>query len=200
MYLMTLILLSLQFCCGPLKAFITTLASSCRAQRWKRLYRWCQHRRPEQERLVLPRRHTGYGRAEVLGCQRCFFPVRPGLSDAETLILGSLGNVLNRFTGSTRAQAEGQRDQYAIANPTWLASQYQANFSGMIQLSGFGAPVYQRYDEIDGHWANADVYRATIVNRWGPFTEVMGVKQDPMRSSCRCGGRKRLYRTGVSRL
>ena len=109
------------------------------------------------------------------------FSLRPGLSDAETIILGNLGMAQNRFDGTTRQEAESARDVYAVANPTWL-TMYQASFSRMIQLRGFGMPVYQRYDEIDGHWANADVYRATIVNRWGPFTEVMGVKQDPMRS------------------
>ena len=134
-----------------------------------------------QERLVLP---EGVRDMDVrkFWIANDVFALRPGLSDAETIILGSLGPNQNRFNGADKAEAESARDIYAVANPTWLAG-YRSNFSLMIQLRGFGMPMYQRYDEIDGHWANADVYRATIVNRWGPFTEVMGVKQDPMRSA-----------------
>ena len=134
-----------------------------------------------QERLVLP---EGVRDMDVrkFWIASDVFALRPGLSDAETIILGSLGPEQNRFSGATKTDAELVRDNYGIANPAWQAA-YRANFSLMIQLRGFGVPVYQRYDEIDGHWANADVYRATIVNRWGPFTEVMGVKQDPMRNN-----------------
>lgn len=46
----------------------------------------------------------------------------------------SLGPEKNRFSGATRAAAEGERDTYAEANPSWLA-QYDANPAYAIELS-----------------------------------------------------------------
>ena len=104
--------------------------------------------------------------------------LRYGLTNGDRIVLGRLGTGQNRFTATTRVDAERLRDQYGVANPTWLTS-YQTGAVNVIQLRGFGHPVYQRYDATDGHWTNTDTYRAVRVNRWGPFTEVMGVRQDP---------------------
>ena len=101
-----------------------------------------------------------------------------GLADGSRILLGGLGQSTNVFSGATRADAESQRDLYGIGNPSWLTA-YRNSVSSMIQLRGFGAPVYQRYDAVDGHWQNSDIYRAYRPKRWGPFTEVMAVRQDP---------------------
>ena len=104
--------------------------------------------------------------------------LRYGLTDGDRFVLGWLGQSQNRFSGTSESEAAMDRDVYAIANPAWLAG-YQATPTNVIQLRGFGHPVYQRYDATDGHWVNADQYRATRANRWGAFTEVMGVRRDP---------------------
>ena len=104
--------------------------------------------------------------------------LRYGLTDGDLFVLGALGMAANRFSGVDRGEAEQARDVYAIANPAWLAM-YQSTPTNVIQLRGFGHPVYQRYDATDGHWVNADQYRAMRANRWGAFTEVTGVRRDP---------------------
>ena len=106
--------------------------------------------------------------------------LRYGLADGDRFVMGALGANQNRFTGATIGDAESARDLYAIANPTWFAS-YQSNpAANAIQLRGFGShPIYQRYDAINSHWINADVYRAADAKRWGAFTEVLSVRIDP---------------------
>ena len=104
--------------------------------------------------------------------------LRYSLTDGDRFVLGALGTGQNRFDGATRVIAERLRDTYAANNPTWLAA-YQTTTTNAIQLRGFGHPVYQRYDATDGHWVDADQYRAMRANRWGAFTEVMGVRRDP---------------------
>ena len=104
--------------------------------------------------------------------------MRYGLTNGDRIVLGRLGTAQNRFTGADRLEAERLRDQYAAANAIWFAL-YQAGPVMVIQLNGFGHPVYQRYDATDGHWMNTDTYRAMRANRWGPFTEVMGVQARP---------------------
>ena len=104
--------------------------------------------------------------------------LRYGVSDGDLLILGKLGATRNRFSGASQRNAEQARDAYADVNPAWLAG-YRADSSLAVQLHGFGTPRYERFDGTDGHWAVADTWRAATANRWGPFTEVMGVRQDP---------------------
>ena len=81
--------------------------------------------------------------------------LRPGLTDGERILLGAFGSVAtNRFNAATLADAESARDVYGVANPTWLDG-YRANTTLLIQLYGFGDPVYQSYDETDGHWVQS---------------------------------------------
>ena len=105
--------------------------------------------------------------------------VRYGLADGDRIVLGALGPSTSRFTGASRSQAERARDGYGVANPTWLTA-YQGDTDDLIQLYGFGGhPVYQRYDEVGGHWADASQYRTIAPERWGSFTELLGVRIDP---------------------
>ena len=93
--------------------------------------------------------------------------------------LGQLGTELpNRFTGTTKDEAGRLRDQQGVNAPAWLGH-YQGNVASLIQLRGFGDPLYQRYDAIDGHWVDADQYRAYRPQRWGAFTEVTAIRRDP---------------------
>ena len=98
-----------------------------------------------------------------------------GLADGDVFVLGGLGQGQNRFSGATQADAAQLRDQYGVANPAWLTA-YQTNVGNMIQLRGFGHPVYQRYDAVDGHWGDADDYRAFSTQRWGSFTQIMAIR------------------------
>ena len=101
-----------------------------------------------------------------------------GLADEDLFVLGGLGQTQNRFSGTTKAEAEQVRDQYAIANPAWLTA-YQGNVANVIQLRGFGGPVYQRYNPVDGDWSDTDDYRAYSTQRWGSFTQIMAIRRDP---------------------
>ena len=104
---------------------------------------------------------------------------RYGQTDGDRMVLGALGNVQNRFSGTTQMEAEQARDLYGVSNPAWLTA-YQNSVASVIQLRGFGShPIYQRYDATDGHWISADVYRAYDAKRWGAFTIVGAVRQDP---------------------
>ena len=130
-----------------------------------------------QERLIVPEGLRNedirkfYVQGDVTG-------LHYGLADGDRFILGQLGAIQNRFSGTDMQEAASARDQYSVANPAWLAG-YQANVVNLIQLRGFGDPVYQRYDAIDGHWGNADQYRAYRPQRWGGFTEVTAIRRDP---------------------
>lgn len=104
--------------------------------------------------------------------------LRAGLTDGDRFVLGGLGASQNRFDGTDRQTAERARDTYATANPLWFGG-YQSSVAALIQLRGFGENVYERYDATDGHWIEADVYRAYRPRRWGAFTQVMCVRQDP---------------------
>ena len=130
-----------------------------------------------QERLILPEGLSNedirkfYVMGDVVG-------LHYGLADGDQFILGQLGPSQNTFTGVKELEAELERDKYGIANPTWLTA-YQSGVGNMILLRGFGEPVYQRYDAIDGHWGNADIYRAYMPQRWGAFTEITAIRRDP---------------------
>ena len=130
-----------------------------------------------QERLALPEglRDEDVRKFWIIGDASA---LHYGLADGDRIILGQLGPSQNVFSNATKEEAEDDRDQYGIANPTWLES-YRDSVVNMIQLRGFGAPIYQRYDAIDGHWANANVYRAYRPQRWGGFTEITAIRQDP---------------------
>ena len=130
-----------------------------------------------QERLTAPEglRDEDIRKFWLLGDHAA---LRYGLTDGDRIVLGALGQGLNRFTGNDRPEAERARDQYGVANAAWLAS-YQATETNLIQLRGFGHPVYQRYDATDGHWIQAEQWRTMRANRWGAFTEIMGVRIDP---------------------
>ena len=130
-----------------------------------------------QERLILPEglRNEDTRKFYVLGDVT---GLHYGLADGDRFILGELGTAQNRFDGTDRMVAERLRDQYTSANPTWFTS-YQTNVANLIQLRGFGDPVYQRYDAVDGHWVDADQYRAYRTQRWGAFTEVTAIRRDP---------------------
>ena len=130
-----------------------------------------------QERLIVPEglRNEDIRKFYVLGDVT---GLHYGLADGDRFVLGQLGSGQNRFDGPTVMAAEQLRDQYAIANPTWFAG-YQSSVTGVIQLRGFGDPLYQRYDAVDGHWVNADQYRAYRPQRWGAFTEVTAIRRDP---------------------
>ena len=130
-----------------------------------------------QERLILPEglRNEDTRKFYVIGD---IVGLHYGLADGDQFILGQLGPSQNTFSESTMADAELARDAYGIVNPTWLTS-YQFSTANRILLRGFGEPVYQRYDAIDGHWANADIYRAYLPQRWGAFTEITAMRRDP---------------------
>ena len=130
-----------------------------------------------QERLVVPEglRDDDVQKFFILGDVPSF---RYGLTDGDRIVLGALGQAQNRFTGANRQEAERARDQYAVANATWFVA-YQSSETSMIQLRGFGSPIYQRYDATDGHWINSDVYRAFSAQRWGAFSDVLAVRIDP---------------------
>ena len=100
--------------------------------------------------------------------------LRYGQTDGDRFVLGALGAADNVFIGTSYEDALAERDAYANANPTWLAG-YQATVGGLIQVQG----IYQRWDAALGGWTGADVYRSILVNRWGPFTEIMASRQDP---------------------
>ena len=105
--------------------------------------------------------------------------LRYGLTDGDRFVLGALGPSQSVFSAAMREAAESARDVYGVANPSWLAA-YRSNVANLIQLRGFaGHSLYQRYDATDGHWTNADVYRAYMAQRWGGFTEVRSVRIDP---------------------
>lgn len=105
--------------------------------------------------------------------------LRYGLTDGDRIVLGALGPTQNRFSGATRREAEAVRDSYGVANSSWLTG-YQASVGALIQLRGFGEhPIYEQYDAVDGHWAMASIYRTIRGQRWGPFTEVIGLRLDP---------------------
>ena len=130
-----------------------------------------------QERLVVPEGlrdedvRTFYVLGDIVG-------LHYGLADGDRFIMGQLGQTQNRFAGIKELEAELARDKYGVSNPSWLAA-YQADVGNMIQLRGFGDPLYQRYDATDGHWVNVDQYRAYQTKRWGAFTEIQAVRRDP---------------------
>lgn len=130
-----------------------------------------------QDRLTLP---EGIRDEDI---QKFWYPgavsaVRYGLTDGDRIVKGSRGAALNQFEGDDRTAAERARNVYANANPAWLAG-YRADESLVIQIYGFGRPVYQRYDAIDGHWVDAETFRAVMVNQWDGFAEIMGCRIDP---------------------
>ena len=104
--------------------------------------------------------------------------LRYGLTNGDRIVQGRLGPSRNRFNGSSETVAQSVRDQYATTNPSWL-DMYRTNTNFVIQLTGFGHPRYQRYDPTDGHWQDADTYRAVQADDWGGFVEVMGTRIDP---------------------
>ena len=131
-----------------------------------------------QERLTVP---EGLRNEDI----RKFYTINDvtglhyGLADGDRFILGMIGTELpNRFTGATEAAAGQLRDQQSVNAPAWLGH-YQGNVASLIQLRGFGDPIYQRYDAVDGHWAGADQYRAWKPQRWGGFTEITAIRRDP---------------------
>ena len=130
-----------------------------------------------QERMVLPEglRDEDVRKFWIMGDGKA---LHYGLADGDRFILGMLGRTQNVFSDSTLTDVESVRDAYGVANPTWLAS-YRSGFVNMILLRGFGMSIYQRYDAIDGHWANVDIYRAYRPQRWGGFTEITTIRQDP---------------------
>ena len=130
-----------------------------------------------QERLILPEglRNEDVRKFYVIGD---VVGLHYGLADGDQIVPGQLGPSQNIFSGLAMADAELERDTYGVAHPTWLTS-YQSSVANMILLRGFGLPVYQRYDAIDGHWGNADIYRAYRPQRWGAFTEIVAIRRDP---------------------
>ena len=107
-----------------------------------------------------------------------FVPLRYGATDGDQFMLGELGRRANIFNGLTLTDAERARDVYGLDNVAWRAS-YVADPDMLIKLTGFGAPLYQYYERIEGHWANAPLYRAMSADRWGSFTEVRGIRRNP---------------------
>ena len=96
--------------------------------------------------------------------------LRVGETDGDVLVLGGLGTSPNRFTGTSRDDAEQLRDQYSQGNDMWLSG-YRSDRGKLIQLRGYGAPVWQLYDHVEGHWSDAPGYRVDEAARWGSFTE-----------------------------
>ena len=132
-----------------------------------------------QQRLTVPEglRDEDVRKFWLLGDEQR--ALRAGLTDGDRLVLGILGMAQNVFTGASVAQAERARDQYGVANPAWLAM-YQSTTANVIQLRGFGGhSIYQRYDATNGHWLNADTYRAFGAQPWGGFVEIQAVRIDP---------------------
>ena len=106
--------------------------------------------------------------------------LRYGETDGDRFIIGRIGSGQTRFDGATQGEAERLRDAYGVNNPEWFNG-FRANSSLLIRLSGFGQVTYQYYDETDGHWLMAPTWRAMNSQRWGAFSEITGIRQDPGR-------------------
>ena len=100
-------------------------------------------------------------------------------TDGDVIIPGKLGRQNNSFRGQNITSAELMRDRYGVENSAWL-THYQRNPGNLIRVKVLGnRPIYQNYDETEGHWVITEMYRAAEANRWGAFTEVMGIRINP---------------------
>ena len=103
--------------------------------------------------------------------------LRPGKTDGDAFVLGALGMEPHTFEGATQEAAEAARDAQAAA-AGWLDA-YQADPAKLVQLSGFGRPLWQFREPTLRQWMPAPFWRVTAPDRWGSFTELLAVRRDP---------------------